>query len=368
MILKMQSVRVYGSQSQYGKEPQHNPLGESITVKDFPSDRDVVEVLLGEGPKDRFEAHRRKTALANVILDMVFGKKIEISEQYTFDDAIRDQLANEHTVPPLKNYPWYVTISIQRDIEVNDELISQSEYPLAKIPDETNFREFQQYASRYINCIASIVSTVVGIEFFENVLFDEVLFSGPNGIVTRVPESEDFKMSARMSVSSPIESLDLAGLRALLTCERLQQLTKESWLDSVVYWHSSTLNEVDHWKAFQYAFLTLEILTHKVSKRLYNNVRDSLALQLPDGELLSTLPATDLLGNEDRLSLLAKFCIMSLGLSPKTAEADIRAFRIAKAARDRLSHGDIRDKRDLPLHTARDLSTRYLEAVFRAAW
>jgi len=57
----MQSVRVYGSHSQYGKEPRQNPYGEPIIVKNFPSDGDVVEVLLGEPPKISFEAHRRKT-------------------------------------------------------------------------------------------------------------------------------------------------------------------------------------------------------------------------------------------------------------------------------------------------------------------
>jgi hypothetical protein len=114
--------------------------------------------------------------------------------------------------------------------------------------------------------------------------------------------------------------------------------------------------------------LTLEILIHKVNKRLYSNVRDSFAFKLPDGELLVRLPMADLLGSEDRLSLLAKFCVMSLGLSPSTADADIRAFKNAKDARDRFSHGDIRDESDLPLHTVRDLSTRYLEAVFRASW
>jgi hypothetical protein len=368
LILKMQSVRVYGSHSRYGEEPQQNPHSEPIIVKDFPCDGEVVEVLLGEPPKISFEAHRRKMALANVVLDINFGRRTTISEEYTFDDAIRDQLANEHTVPVLKNYSWYVTISIQRDIEVNDEFITESEFPLAKIPDGTKFREFQDYATPYINHIASIVSTVVGTEFFENVLFDEVLFSGANGIVTRLPEFQDFKMSGRMSVSSPTESFDLPGLRALLTSERLQRYAKNGWLESVVHWHSATLNEPDHWKAFQYAFLTLEILIHKVNKRLYSNVRDSFAFKLPDGELLVRLPMADLLGSEDRLSLLAKFCVMSLGLSPSTADADIRAFKNAKDARDRFSHGDIRDESDLPLHTVRDLSTRYLEAVFRASW
>lgn len=339
MILKMQSVRVYGSNSRYGREPQQNPCGEPIILKDSPSDEEVVEVLLGEPPKLSFEAHRRKTALANVLLDMTFGRRITISEEYTFDDAIKDQLANEHTVPVLKNYSWYIKISVQRDIEVNDELITTSEFPLAKIPDETKFREFRDYAAPCINYIASIISTVVGTEFFEDVLFDEVLFSGANGIVTRLPELQDFKMSGRMSVSSPIESLDLHGLRALLTSERLQRYAKNGWLDSVVYWHSATLNERDHWKAFQYAFLSLEILIHKVNKRLYSNVRDSFAFKQRDGELLFGLPMADLFGSEDRLPLLAKFCVMSLGLSPSTAEADVRAFKNAKEARDRFSHG-----------------------------
>ena len=314
----------------------------------------------------RLTGERR--ALANVVLDIYFGKRITISEEYTFDDAIRDQLANEHTVPVLKNYSWYITISIQRDIEVDDQFISKSEFPLANIPNETKFREFRDYATPYINHIASLVSTVVGTKFFENVLFDEVLFGGANGIVTRLPEFQDFKMSARGSVSSPGESFDLPGLRALLTCEQLQRYAKNGWLDSVVYWHSATLNEPDHWKAFQYAFLSLEILIHKVNKRLYSKVRDSFAFKQPDGALLSGLPMADLFGSEERLSLVAKFCIVALGLSPSTAAADISTFKNAKEARDRFSHGDIRNESELPLHTVKELSTRYLRAVFWASW
>src|ERR1044072_2554905 len=117
----MHSVRVYGSNSRYGREPNQNPLGQSLVLTDFPVDGERSEVLLGEAPKLLFEAHQRKTALANTILNMNFGRTVRITEEYTFDDAIRDQLNNEIAVPPLKDYPWYVTISILRDVEVSDD-------------------------------------------------------------------------------------------------------------------------------------------------------------------------------------------------------------------------------------------------------
>ncbi len=209
---------------------------------------------------------------------------------------------------------------------------------------------------------------MVGTEFFENVLFDEVLFSGPNGIVTRLPERRDFKMSARGSVSRPVESIDLPNLRAMLSSERLQPYARNRWLERAVYWHTAALSEADSWKAFQYAFSSLEILTHKVSKRVYNRVRDSFAFKKSDGELLSGLPTAELFGSEDRLSLVAKFCIVALGLNSTTVETDVRAFKDAKEARDRFSHGDVRDESELPLHIVKDLSTRYLGAVFQASW
>jgi hypothetical protein len=362
----MHAVRVYGTNSSFGKEPQQNPSSGPIVLQGFPTEGETAEILLGEPHKVMFEAHRRKTALANVILDMTFGRSIQITDDYTFDDAIRDQLANEQAVPALKNYPWYITISVQREIDIEDELVVANEYPLARIPETIKFREFRQYASPYINHVASIVSTVVGTEFFEYVLFDEVLFSGASGVVTRLPERNDFKMSGRLSLSSPVDSLDLSALQDLLSSERLQLYARNRWLERAVYWHTATLNEPDHWKSFQWAFLSLEILIHKVSKRLYSRVRDSFSFTKSDGELLLGFPMTDLFDSEKRLSLVAKFWIVALGLSPDTAVDDALAFKKAKEARDRFSHGDITDESELPLHSVKELSTRYLKAVFRA--
>jgi hypothetical protein len=367
LILKMQSVRVYGSNSRYGREPQQNPLGAPIIVTNFPSDREAIEVLLGEPPTTLFEAHRRKTAMANITLDMMFGRRIQISDEYTFDDAIKDQLKNEITVPVPKSYPWYVTISVQRDIELNEDLIFETEFPLAKIPAETKFREFHDYAKPFADHLAAIVSTVIGAEFFEHVIFDEVLFSDPTGIITRIPERQDFKMSARASVGKPLESCDIAALRKLLSSERLGMYARNRWLEGAMHWYAAMLNEPDHWKAFQYAFLSLEIVTHKVSKRLLDSLVDSFAFKKADGELVYGIPMAELLGDKNRLTLVAKFCIMALGLSSSTAEADVQTFKDAKEARDRFSHGDIRNERELPLHSVKDLCSRYLEAVFNTA-
>ena len=95
----MQSVRVYGSNNRYGAEPQQNPLGKPIIVEDFPALSETTQVLLGESPTNIWEAHRRKTAVANIILNMTFGRSITISEEYTFDNAIADQMKNEVAVP-----------------------------------------------------------------------------------------------------------------------------------------------------------------------------------------------------------------------------------------------------------------------------
>lgn len=79
----MQSVRVYGSNNQYGTEPQQNPLADPIIIKDFPGKGEFTEVRLGERPHNIFEAHRRRRAVANITLSMSFGRSITICEEYT---------------------------------------------------------------------------------------------------------------------------------------------------------------------------------------------------------------------------------------------------------------------------------------------
>jgi hypothetical protein len=367
-MLKMQSVRVYGSNSRYGTEPQQNPLGKPIIIKEFPGNGETIEVLLGEPPNNIFEAHRRKIAVANIALNMSFGRSITISEEYTFDDAIHDQLANTVAVPQPQIYEWYITILVEREIEIDDDSVIEGEFPLVDIPDSANFREFHAYAEPYINHVASLISTVTSSEYLEHVVLDEVLFTGPNGIVTRLPKRSDVRMSGRLSVASPLESLDLTRLRALLSPERLQKYARNRWLESAEHWYVAMLNEPDHWKAFQYAFLSLEILTHKVSKKLFNDVGNAFVFKKADGNLLNEIPIFELLPKYERLTLVAEFCIMALGLSPSTAVEDVQIFKNAKDARDRFSHGNIRNERELPLHSVKDLCSRYLEAVFNATW
>lgn len=367
MIVKMQSVRVYGSSSRLGTEARQNPCGKPIVLKDCPLKAESVEILLGEEPTNLFEAHRRKTALANVILDATFGRHIVLSDEYTLDDAIGDQMQNTVTVPVPMTSDWYVTILIEREVELEAEQFVNGEFPLIRLPETIKRSAFRDYTKLHLDYIASILSTVLGTEFFESVILDEVLFVGPGGIVTRIPEQGDFKMSGRLSVAKPIESLDCIGLYDLLSDDRMRVCAKDHYLESAIHWYAAMLIETDPWKAFQYAFLALEILTHKMSKRLYNSVRDCFEFKQQDGEPLSELPITELFGNEERLSLLTKFCIMALGLRPREVKNDVSKFKAAKKARDKFSHGEIRDETELPLHSLRELCLNYFEVTFRSA-
>ena len=330
-------------------------------MDNFPSPGEVAEILLGELPVNYFEAQRRKTALANLVLDSFLGRGIEFSEPWTMDNEIRSQLENKIAVPVPKAYAWYVTISVRRAIEIQDDLVTETAFRLVMLPAE-QLRKFHKYATPYVDHLTAAASTVIGIGFFENVILDEILLSGPNGIVTRLPERHDFKMSARASVGKPIDALDLAGLLSLLSSRQLELYAKNRWLESAVHWYTAMLNEADRWKAFQYAFLSLEILINKVSGKLMNAVTDSFAFKKSDGELLSGISMAELL--ESR-SLLSRFSVVALRLCPNTAQADVHTFKAVKKARNRFSHGDIRDGSELPLHSLKELCSRYLEAAFR---
>jgi len=110
-------------------------------------------------------------------------------------------------------------------------------------------------------------------------------------------------------------------------------------------------------KRFLWTFLALEIMVRKLSKHLLPRVVGRFRLegeaQIPP-ELLATL-----ISEHGRQSLAAQFVLMSLGLSPATAEEDLVAFRLIKKARDRLSHGDVRSEEELPLAEADSLLQRY---------
>lgn len=356
MQITLQAVRVYGSKSQYGSVPWSSPRDTPVIVDGYPSPTDSSLVLLGARPDDIFRAIELGYALGEAILRGTSGVARE--------SFIRQKLEQENTsIPANDEYCWYVTIVIQRKIEVAGDKLSDHEYiwvePAAISEPVIGFRTD---ATPHLDQLAFFASTVVDPIFFETEVVD-------NRVVVSAAGRRSFtlpRFSAPNITQYPaIRALDIEKLE-----QRLQSLAslpnnRRRALDTIKHWHLATLGEHDPWKQFSWSFLALEILTNMLANQLYDQVVNHQIIHASAAVEPNTLPLGELIADKERLTLKQKFAIVALTLSPATAKTDVATFARVKAARDKVAHGELRDVTQLPLDAVRELLAKYLDAAIQ---
>jgi hypothetical protein len=226
-------------------------------------------------------------------------------------------------------------------------------------------KNFPSYAFPYIDIISTYISTIIDPTFLrESVIDNHVFFSAVGRESFGIPL---FSGSADVAVTKSIESLNLEKLQQLLQNIALLPLNQHQWLNTISHWRLAALKEKDQWKRFLWSFLTLEILTHKLSDLLYDEVISKLVLSGNSCSEQETvhIPISELIWSKERLPLRAKFAIVALGLSPDSATADVENFINVKVARDKLSHGAIKDVTELPLSIVNSLLDKYLTCAVK---
>jgi len=73
MDVSVSTIRVYGSQDQYGEQPRTGILDEPFVLADFPAPGHVIAVYLGEIPQWLVEAYRVRRAGGILALLKGFG-------------------------------------------------------------------------------------------------------------------------------------------------------------------------------------------------------------------------------------------------------------------------------------------------------
>lgn len=128
------------------------------------------------------------------------------------------------------------------------------------------------------------------------------------------------------------------------------------WLDRPIQWYSLSLLAEDRRREFQTVWLALEILVNKAARRYRSEILEGLKVGDADGDTV-----VELLSSEERSSLVQRFAVMALKLSPETADEDLAEFRLAKKGRDAITHGVHDDPDQLPIAEARILCRRYID-------
>lgn len=205
MKLTLQAARVYGANTYYGSSPIDNP----ITLRDVPREGEQFWVLLGSAPEPILRAYAVRRSVGAMKLNWVL-RGVEPLSPEEFEQDL-DEFVGE-----LKGRnSWFVTIGVERETEVDDNLLSDAEYLWIDAEEARRLEdEFLPHASAFFDLVATYASTVLDSALFEKVeVHDRVYFSASGREPTSVPRSST---SARLTVPKNADTLDLGRLDQLL--------------------------------------------------------------------------------------------------------------------------------------------------------
>lgn len=355
MKLSVVVARIYGTDDQYGAEPRMRPSGAPLVFDAIPDPASRAHIDFGPVPDEIAEAERGRRALGRVMLNGVFGGA---NADGTPDDRFEAALRELGGEPAFTEFNWYATLTVTSEVEVSDDLIE----PVGFVFPRNAFDladEAQASARDSLDALTAIASSVSDPQVFSHlVLEDRVLLFAPGKRATGVPVLSG---SAKGSVTRGAESLAKLERRlVLLQGIDARAATKEPWLARVAHWRAQVLVETDPWKRFMWSFLALEILTNKLFDQFESEVVTRLRLAGDRGVEKAELPLSELVWPAERAPLIARFALVAVALFSETAVEDVANFRALKKARDRLSHGSLRDEGELPVSVALELLEKYL--------
>ena len=364
MKITLQAVRMYGSKDQYGQTPLSCPSNGPIILDNFPGKRERSLIFLGAPPESVLIANKVRKAIGIVALGGIFGKAP--NPEVERDILIKRKLGELTDSPKVSDYNWYITIIVEREVDVTNADIANSEFLWLNLEKSLEKdKEFESYASQHIDLLATYASTIIEPTFFEKVVIDDhVFFSAAGRESFGLP---CFSSSGNFSTTRSMESLNSEKLKQLLQNVAVLPQNRHQWLNTIKHWRLTAIREKDPWKRFLWNFLALEVLTHELADMLYAEVISNLCLRVRGQSDIESgpIPISELVRDKKRLPLRAKFAIVALGLFPDSATADVEDFIKAKDARDKLSHGALKEAAELPISTVSALLEKYLAGAVK---
>lgn len=362
MKVKLQFFRVYGSKFQYASNSRFITSNDPVKFK-FPFENVDSVIVLGKPCKSVFEAS--DITLANAMHMINSYENFDLERELTpneLDIAIKKELTEIKKNPKTYDCNFYLTIIIEKEIDVPEEHFVDSEYFWLDYQEALKLEnEFRDYASINIDFIASVISVYISNWFFQEIIINSVFFSKRGKKKFGIPV---FGMGTKSKVI--LNDYELENLVKFLgkidsIPENLVEL-----LDIVTHYKFATLREKDPWKQFIFNFLALEILVNEISALVYEKVINNDCWN-------SFIKPVDIHENEwkkrnkKKRSLRANFIIVSFVLSPETFLNDYSTFMEAKSVRNDISHGEIRlNHLKLPISELDELLNQYLTYIIES--
>jgi hypothetical protein len=346
------AIRLYGSYDCFG-EPRWSPEGQPYRAADFPAEDDTTFVYVGAVPADVQEDISDWTAVANSLLDSLFGRT-------AMKGGITGVLERRELLQ-FDEFSSYITLLIDHPVSLPEPSRSLDP-PLWYDPFELERfdQDLRAAAADAFDLLTAYVAPIVGAKLFAQRLFprDRVLFKAQGQISLFYPR---MTTRADISVGRSKDSFPDADLRRRLGSIAGSAQSQHAWLGRAMRLYAGALSTTDRWRRFQALFSTLELLAHKLGPRY----RESFLSELAAGHRSGNVDTASLNRIFARPTLVANFAIAAISLSPEQSTADLTTFVSLKDVRDRMSHGQAVVEEELPIAEAEDLAERYVALAAR---
>jgi hypothetical protein len=214
MRICLRFERVYGTPSQYGEKPRESPPGSPIVLEDYPLPRERVTIHLGRPVEKLYRENRIARAGGFSLV-----RRNVAHENLTAEDeaeALRKAQA-EPLGDSLTRWNWYITIVIERWIDVPDALSIPGRLfsvdPVFALRTED---EFRSYASHQADFVVDHLKVHLSPHFFQmRDVDDRVVFLPEGGQPFKNPKMTLGQVT--VSTTGPMHSLDIPALHANLS-------------------------------------------------------------------------------------------------------------------------------------------------------
>lgn len=214
MRIRLRFERVYGTSSKYGENPCESPSDSPIIVEDYPLPGELVTIFFGEPVEELYRTYKiaRKGGFTLVKRNFMHEDLSEKEEAEMLQQAKMEPLPDD-----LARWNWYISLLIEREIEVPDTQCDPKRWfsidPVLAIRLE---REFLTYGSYQADFLIDHLAIHINNTFFERKDFDDrVVFFPENGPPFRVPQVTAREID--VSISSSIDRCEISQIRKTLS-------------------------------------------------------------------------------------------------------------------------------------------------------
>lgn len=349
-----------------------------FTINNFPDKEWELTCFFGEVPEKIKHVHYSIKGFGLLcIQSLVNAVDSTKTGQEQLEECI---LKAKSEFKDLTKYKWYTTVVVEKDINIQNfktddlALFSGKEtlfeknfvYPTAraklfggellvllnKEKEKLNFPDL-------FNKVTICLMTEIPNSFFSKVI-DEGYALIING--TYVIGKTNFTFSADLNVNKKYKTLNQDKIISLIKHKGTSQ---NDWLKSVSHWYMAMMHEEDKWKKFYFGFICLEILTHKIFKKILQDKQLDVHLKTSEGyDKLVNIPISDVFPEEtNRITIATKFSFVAGILNPEKYSGDKAIFKKCKDVRDKISHGEIITIEELPVVELQTILDSYIQKM-----